>query len=147
MAALSKSEADPIPAKEADMVAQVMAGHIPKAVKASEVKAVAIQDADLTVEEAEVMTEILMEVGEDKVDAKVVMEVSKLAKEASESVSPELVQTLGTLMDPLTTEVDMEEIKVIKVRAVMRRKGIHRNLTVSKILNVLQKYLGTVTSF
>ena len=118
------------------MVAQVMAGHIPKAVKASEVKAVAIQDADLTVEEAEVMTEILMEVGEDKVDAKVVMEVSKLAKEASESVSPELVQTLGTLMDPLTTEVDMEEIKVIKVRTIMRRKGIHRNLTISKILYV-----------
>ena len=42
------------------------------------------------------MAEILNEVGDDAVDEEVVREVSKLVKESSDSVSPELVDTLGT---------------------------------------------------
>ena len=115
-----------------------MASSAPDVVKANEVKAVAMQDGDLTVEEAEVMTEILMELGEDKVDEEAVAEVSKLAKEASESVSPELVQTLGTLMDPLTAPVDMKELKVLKEMTDDIKRDPSMT-TLNKVSNVLRQ--------
>ena len=65
-------------------------------------------------QEAEVMAEILNEVGDDAVDEGVVREVSKLVKESADSVSPALVDTLGTLMEPLTTQVDIEELELLK---------------------------------
>ena len=79
----------------------------------NEIKHVAMQmDPELTPSQASVMTAILKEVSTNA-NVETIQEVSSIVKEDNK-LSAEVIDTLSMLIEPLTNEVTVDEIEMVK---------------------------------